>query len=466
MKTQEREKKAGGRPRKATPIRNADGTHSVRVTMEVEGETIRRMVNLGTSDRQVAKARGLRLVRGEAPEVVTKQKESFEEVANELLSRSTIATAKNRLQRLRDYAYPVLGKMRPADIKVTDVRGALDVCADKLGWTGTVRHLKNDISAVLGYLFESDIIAENAALRISFKKKDQALGGRRIVRVTPLRIVLSDEEFEQFIAYGLSEGEGELSELYMLALCARCLGGMRTSDLHAWKWEHIDLTDWRLAVVPRPKTQGNLDEYGESCLEPYELTGEAAQLVPFLAAWWRRHGCPTEGPVFPVRRGKRAGLHKARGSSYAKALRNALWEARVVRPQPGYAQARPEDRRALCAIQAGVAKKRAALDFHSFRRAWVTATLATPGLSAAESARLADHSDQATHWRYQRDDKHRVIPKGVLPTLPQLPGTQPRGVLAVTVAKPSSHSQKSSMLSGASAAIRTRDLRLRRLMGA
>ena len=190
MKTQERakqvrEQKAGGRPRVAKPIRNADGTHSVRVTLEVEGETIRKMVHLGTSDRQVAKARGLRLVRGEAPEVVSKQSETFQEVADELLSRSTISTAKNRLQRLRDYAYPILGKMSPADIRVTDIRAALDVCADKLGWTGTVRHLKNDVSAVLGYLYEGGVIGENPALRISFKKKVSFTTSRSDPPVSP-----------------------------------------------------------------------------------------------------------------------------------------------------------------------------------------------------------------------------------------------------------------------------------------
>lgn len=413
-------KSRGGRPRKPAVLRNKDGSRSIRLTMEVEGETVRKTVRAGTSDPAVARARARRLSAGEAPELLAKKSATFEEHARELMEQSSIRTKGARLARLIKYAFPKMGSIPVADVVVGDVEEALSFAAEAVGWTGLVRHLKNDISAVLGALYSKNVIRENAALRINFRRKDSSLGGRKLQRVVLPRIVLSDEEFEQWLAYGVQLAEqgghpGQLSELYMLGLCARCLGGMRTSDLHAWRWEHIDTRSWREAKVPRPKTQGSdLEEWDERFdLEPYELPEE---LVPFLVGWWRRNGCPSEGPVFPVRRGKRLGLHKDVGTSYATPLRESLWEAQVYRPLPGFRFDKPEPE--LCALQSGIARRRACVDFHSFRRAFVTATTSKrAGLSMAESMRLSDHSDPATHARYRRDEGHRVIPGAVLPRL-------------------------------------------------
>jgi integrase len=415
MKPQEREKRGGGRPREAEPERNADGSFSVRLTMEVEGETVRKRVHLGTSDRAVAKKRAERLASGEAPDQVVKKGRTFLEVAEHLMAESAIRTKKERLSRLRRYAYPTLGELPPEDVKVQDIKACLSVMENELGWTNSIRHLKNDISFILGSLYSDGELAENAALRIDFKKL------KRIVRVTPLRVVLTDQEFTRFIEYGLTLAVGgALPELYMLALSARCLGGMRTSDLHAWRWDHIDTLGWREAQVPRPKTQGPavFEESGGFVLEPYELP---AAFGPYLYGWWQASGGPSEGPVFPVRRGPRAGEHKLPKSNYSAELRDALWAAGVVRPQqPAWELARPEDRRQHCALQAGIVGKRACVDFHSFRRAFVTATTNQKGLSFQESMRLADHSDPTTHMKYMRDENRRVIPGGALPSLPSL----------------------------------------------
>jgi integrase len=415
-----KEKRRGGRPRKPAILRNQDGSRSIRLTMEVEGEVVRKTVRAGTSDPAVARARAKRLAAGEAPELLAQKSATFEEHARELMEQSTLRTKKDRLGRLVKYAFPKMGSIPVADIVVGDVEEALLFAAETVGWTGLVRHLKNDISAILGALYSRNVVKENAALRINFRRKDNSLGGKRIQRVVLPRIVLSDEEFEQWLAYGLELAEeagtpGQLSELYMLGLCARCLGGMRTSDLHAWRWEHIDRRGWQEAMVPRPKTQGHdLEEWDERFdLEPYELP---EQLVPYLVGWWRKSGCPSEGPVFPVRKGKRLGQHKDRGTSYATPLRESLWEAKVYRPQPGFRFDKPDP--ALCALQSGIARRRACVDFHSFRRAFVTATTSKrAGLSMAESMRLADHSDPATHARYRRDEGSRVIPGAVLPRL-------------------------------------------------
>jgi hypothetical protein len=96
-------------------------------------------------------------------------------------------------------------------------------------------------------------------------------------------------------------------------------------------------------------------------------------LVPLQPAGWDSHGRPLSGPVFPCRRGSRAGEREGKGISYVTALRDALWAAGIVRPAPGFEQATTDtERRKLCLIQSGSTELRP-LDVHSFRRAYNTA---------------------------------------------------------------------------------------------
>lgn len=423
-------KRGGGRPRAAEPTRNADGTFSVRLTMELEGETVRKTVHLGTKDRAVAKKRAEKLANGESLEAVVKKGRTFREVAERVMAESVIRTKKERESRLLRYAYPILGEMAPEEIGAQDIKACLSLMEETVGWTRSIKLLKSDISSVLGSLYGDGELKENVCLRVNFQKL------KPIRRTKPIPIVLTDDEFTRFLAHGCMLANRTINdpnttcwalpELHMLALCSRCLGGMRTSDLHAWRWEHIDTAQWFEAKVPRPKTMGGAEvfetsdegEDGAAILEPYQLPEELGR---FLYSWWVSQGSPQQGPVFPVRRGPRAGEHKRPRTSYAEALRDALWEAEVVRPLPGFELARPEDRRQHCALQSGIAGRRACVDFHSFRRAFVQGTLgqaAQGKLTLQESMRLADHKDPLVHLKYSPDGARRVIPAAALPALP------------------------------------------------
>ncbi len=57
------------------------------------------------------------------------------------------------------------------------------------------------------------------------------------------RTILTDDELAQFVAC-----EAVDLELRMMALVARCEGGMRTGDLHKWDWSMID----RVAFATSP----------------------------------------------------------------------------------------------------------------------------------------------------------------------------------------------------------------------
>ena len=161
-----------------------------------------------------------------------------------------------------------------------------------------------------------------------------------------------------------------------MATLAPCDGGMRTSDLNAWVWPHIDLDVFATCTVPRSKTAA------PEVLEIPEV------LRPFLLRWWEEAGKPTTGPVFPARRGrKRGSAGGLRGTSYADRLRRDAsqgWRYRlspVEVPARGQGYARSTLGRTVGTMPAP-ARRPALLDdrdvsalstFNSFRRVFNTA---------------------------------------------------------------------------------------------
>ena len=84
----------------------------------------------------------------------------------------------------------------------------------------------------------------------------------------------------------------------------------------------MDLVGFETCMIPRSKTAAP------------ELLDLPEVVRPFMRAWWEQAGCPTSGPVFPVRQGARAGQRKARMNSYAERLRRDLFRAGVCRLPP------------------------------------------------------------------------------------------------------------------------------------
>jgi integrase len=406
------------------------------VWLEREGEKVRETVKLGTKSKIVATARKNRLLAGDAPELVAEKSESFQTAAERILAASTVKNKKKILGQLRKYAFDVIG-----DIPVSEVTSVhiLDVLADvesALGWTGTVKNVRDAVSMVLRVLVERRVLDVNEAQRIKFRSKDGSLGGKRIRKVRAPRVVLTDEEIERLIAWLVAEVEaggrraaGSL-ELLMLCLGARIFG-MRMSDLHAWVWEMIDTEGWADAYVPRPKTDAALlddadDEEGVifEAWRDEQRTELPAAFALWLRLWWERHGRPLTGPVFVCRRGKRAGLTK-QVNSYVKPLKAALWRAGITRPQPGFEKAKTdEERKALCALQSGIPRRRSAVDFHSFRRASATAAgnaMVTGELTLREAMLLTHHKNPAVFARYQAQGDRIVVPESAMPTIMAAP---------------------------------------------
>jgi len=209
-------------------------------------------------------------------------------------------------------------------------------------------------------------------------------------------------------------------ELRMLALVARCEGGMRMGDLHRWDWAQLDRVHFAECIIPRAKTG-----------LPQVLSVPPA-LAPFLRAWWERAGSPESGPVFPTRQGPRAGQAKRPLNSYAKRLRRELFRAGIHRMTPIEVPATASGTRTDLGQRAEGTKlaphprdplyfetaSTLPVDFHSFRRAFNTA-LAEAGINVQHAMHLAAHADPKTHMRYVMNTRAmRTIPDAALPRLP------------------------------------------------
>lgn len=353
--TEKQTRRRPGRPRKPQLVPTGKG-YSLRYWRTEDGETIRKQVDLGTLSKTIAKARAKRIIAGEMTPEDVGEVETFESAARRIVMLQNISSQRARMSRLERLAFPIIGGRRITDITSTMIKDVIAAGIENAGGrcTTAVKHLFDDLQSVLGALHSDDELPENVCKRIKFAK---VTGGIR--RVRKPRIVLTDREFERFAAYWLRKRT--LREVVVMAISSRFLGGMRTSDLHAWLWEHVDTVGWAQALVPRPKTKKDLDEASPHAIDP--------QLAYVLERWWVQEGKPLRGPVFPTRRdsapgwmvtksgqrywreGRKAGEPKEpKGVTYAKPLRRLLWEAGVIRPMPGYAAAEQRARQLLAPI--------------------------------------------------------------------------------------------------------------------
>lgn len=380
--------------------------YSARHTITVEGVSVRRWFQLGTPSLAVARAKNrelaARIARGDVPgaeAMVAPERcaAAFERVVGEM-RRDGLKSWKDRRQRLRDYAEPVLGPLEVREVNAGHVRDALEECRAAGRSKQTLVHLRNDLRAVFDALWRSDVVKENPVDKVRVprlaKEDDRS------------RELLTDEEFARFVSCA------DVSLLLRtMALVSRVFGGMRTSDLHAWRWEHVDTVGWATAKIRRPKTRG---------LSVLEMPDPLRQ---WLQRWWGETGSRTVGPVFPVGRGDRAEEHRGH-TGYARQLRAGLRRAFGIDALlPGadragtetWSQVRELTTRERELLEDGAESKR--LDFHSFRRAYVTA-LAGSGVNAQRAMQLAGHTKIETHMRYVDALRPLATPTGVVPAVP------------------------------------------------
>jgi integrase len=251
-----------------------------------DGTEERRWMNLQTKDRTTAKRKLARLVAMIA--------------AGELVADAEAKTASAETYRSftldRHERREAAGvSMARDELRVTDdhVRQLLEAAQEAgLGYE-TIDKIRAVVLRDLKRAKIEKLIAANPAEDVELPaglKKDK-------------RPFVSPTDAE--IAKMLAAPKGDL-ELKLLVLVARTEGGMRTAELLRWDWSMIDLAGFAFCKIKRAKT----DEV--QTLEMPEV------LRPFVRVWWEWAGSPVAGPVFPVRRGPRAGKDKkGRGTSFA-----------------------------------------------------------------------------------------------------------------------------------------------------
>jgi len=378
-----------------------------RVRGYPEGCARGRWLSLGSDNRGLAQARYDRWLETGVPPKEANE-ETFAQAAERIVddmseeTPTAVKKKKDRRYRLRSFACPIMGHIAIPAIEPNHVTSVLD-SMPKLGLLkGTILKTRSDISRILTALQREGAILLNFAKGASLPEL--------AVEDGRLRQVLVDEEFRQ-----LWESLGFESELGMASLVCREVAGHRTSDILASRYEHVDW-EARTWKVRRPKTDDEGELVVTRRVKSYELVEHAIadHVYGPMRAWWQAHGCPAEGPMFPVRRAgvggtvklkdgtsyerqaSSVGDHKGQGTSYCKAFRAALWKAKIYRPMPGFDPAKPDKK--FCRLQTDTKESRRA-DFHSVRRRYVTACKSS-GMSTADVLAASGHTQLSTSNRY------------------------------------------------------------------
>ncbi len=373
-----------------------------RVWVKVpDGSEERRWMNLQTKDRSTARRKLARLVAmieagelvadAEAKTASTETYRTFTKDRHDRRAAAGVVMARDEQNNRERFIYPVLGDLPLVRVTDDHVRQVLEEARDR----GLARETVHKIRAVMRRDLKRARIekiiegrpAEDVELPEGLKKDKRP------------RVILSDAE----IAVHLGATKCDL-EIKMLAFVARTEGGMRTAELVRWDWAMIDTAEFLACTVARAKT-GDVQR-----LEVPSV------LRPFLRGWWERAGKPTAGPVFPVRRGRRAGQARTgRGVSFAGRLRRELFKAGVVRLPPVLVDGKPVPHPGDPIYSDTPVSRR--VDFHSFRRAYNTA-LAGAGVNVQTAMGLASHSDPKTHMRYvMAAEAARSVPSAALPII-------------------------------------------------
>lgn len=385
---------------------------------------------LGTTDRELAKRLLETWVRtGHAPPKARGEKSFAVEVERVMADKLASAASPDdqkavqyRRDRLRKYALPVLGQVPVGMLEPGHIMGMLDAMAKEGAAARTIHNLRSDVSVVLSRLVRDRELKTNVA-------RDNVTLPEEATVDTRERMHLSDEQMALF-----QERRGFETPLDVNVMLCRCVGGHRTSDGHAGDWSHVDRVGFATMKVRRPKTDGQVGQkvgQRKAKTKNYEY---ALHVVPEpyrgpLRAYWERQGRPVAGPIFPLlrdavakpmklrdgriieRTGGKVGERKGRATSYAKAFRRAVWEAKLYAPLPGFDPERPDPK--FCAFQTDTQLTKR-LTFHGIR-ASLNAALVQAGVSSDQRIAIMGHTQAATGNRHYMAEILVSVPAGALP---------------------------------------------------
>jgi hypothetical protein len=180
-----------GRPKTGSLYFSGE-TWKARITLP---DGSRRNFDLGTNVRSDAEKRKKSLLRDLDRGVDSTQAQeraslpsTFEVYAralNETRTALGIASARDEIQRLRDYVFPSIGKLDLADIRPRHVRDVLNDAVKRGLSTQTVRHIRNAMYKVFRAALVDELVTENVVPKVDTPD---------VKRVKKERVSLTDEE--------------------------------------------------------------------------------------------------------------------------------------------------------------------------------------------------------------------------------------------------------------------------------
>jgi integrase len=382
----------GGRRRTGSlTLRKRAGkmTWCAQVTVDADAGPKRVLYSLDTDDRTIAKRKLRKLVsRLDGEREVRRDDAGAAETVSDYFAawlerrRAEGYDVRDDERSIRAWAIPDLGHLPLVDVRAHHLRPVLVAVVEAGKARNTVKNVRGALQRLFKAAWREELIRENPMDRVETPRMPDA-------PVVKPRALPTDAEFAAFLSFDGASLEGKLT-----ALVARTLGGMRASDVNALTWS--DFTDdFSSVIVPRTKTK-----------RPQRLTVPAA-VRAHLRAWHEHEGSPSVGPVFPVRRGERAGEHKSRrGTSYAARFRRDLRLALEAAGLPIREELFVETDTSL------------PTDFHNMRRMFAGG-LAAAGVGLQQAAALTGHSSEQVHNLYaSHDPRLREVPLAALPSIP------------------------------------------------
>jgi len=399
-----------GRPRKGS-LEFRGKTWRARLTVTVDGESVRKWFDLGTQSRPVARRKLARLQKEHAAgatdtelTAAATRGETVSEAAARILDTREVRDVDNDQIRFRLHVEQHIGRLEVTEVRSSHIRDVLEAGRDAGKSRRTLVHIRRVMNLIFDTLWREELLEQNPVARVKVP------GGKSDRRE---RAVLTDEELARYLAWEHPQEQYQdgVRERQTLACVSRMFGGLRTGDMHALKWESFNVDDGNFSSgwAPRKKTA-----------RP-QLLAVPEMLRPILRDWWERAGKPTQGLMFPALRGEQAGKGEKTGVSHASAFRRDLRRAFGVEvlAKSRWAKAReltPRERELFEDTEFT-----RPVDFHSWRRAYSQA-LAEANVSAQQAQALAGHASLDAHQRYLLNtSKMRELPEAALPQIRVLP---------------------------------------------
>lgn len=387
--------------------------------------------SLGTTDKEIAQQRYDRWLHDGVEPPAARGRGTFKaeserimkDAAKEAKTPTEIRHAKDRLGRLRRYTFERIGMVEVGMLEPSHVASVLDSVSKVEGRSAaTLLAIRSDISQILVQLMRESELTVNVAIGVSLPKT-ATIDAR-------LRVSLSDE---QILIIQAKRGYRE--PIDMMIMLTREVAGHRTSDIHAARYEDMDLELFAWMHVRRPKTDGESGSQAKvgrrKRVRAYQKVRHevAADLRPHLREYWIAQGRPKRGPLFPTlragvggtvhlpdgrtyeRTASEPGSEKRQGTSYADKLRQVAWECECYLPLEGFDPARPDKQ--LCALQTDTDQTRR-LDFQSLRRDLVTA-LAAANVSEVTQLAVTGHTQLSTQQRHYLGRRVVAVPDAARP---------------------------------------------------